>query len=70
MRVIKPGNIKHSQFVGKCRNCGCEVEAEENEVAYHGGYEPREPPCYKLPCPTPQCHFSIYMEKQSEGMKR
>ena len=68
MRIIKQGNIKLTMFYGRCRKCDTEIEITENEVKWSPDYSPREPSTPFYPCPT--CRADMWVEKQSERMKR
>jgi hypothetical protein len=63
MKILEYGElppVKRLVYTGRCKNCGCKVEAEQNEIIYVNvvGYKDRQP---KVTCPTTCCCHSIYL---------
>ncbi len=74
MNIIKPGILPpQTEYIGCCRQCGCELTATLPELSYQRRLKPipktwwqvfqdyEEVSLRFVDCPTPHCNSKIYM---------
>lgn len=59
MKVIKAGSLRTTLMIGKCRTCGCEVEAQRTETQPTMKWDERS-----IQCPTIGCGELIRMTQK------
>ena len=64
VKVTKPGLLPEAVLAGRCHRCRCEVECAQRAARWADMGARGE---WYVPCPTPGCHFAIYLRPGAEG---